>query len=341
MQITDAAGGDGFYYDGAEPIGCANRDHGHGFLGPDGQPQGVSAMLDYRRYYKRLAVELHKRKKNWQDYVIWLHQSNHFNIPAYSFATMGWDGEQFSTAATSARDYTKLMTPEYFAAEFHGKQFGYPVQWLGEFFNRAGEPPITRKEMDTVLCLALITGTQELTLASNWAAADNYAYLTAVMDRAGEFGLSKGRAEFIGWWASAAYLEQTPADPKMKCALWKAAGKALLMFGNARSGVDGTTTITVKPEALGLAGTPAATDWWTRETVPMEGNQFTVEVKGSSWRMIAITGRTVAEAKNRLDIYGLFTTPIDGETQLLSRDKGVTARSGDCIAVDFLQPEKQ
>jgi hypothetical protein len=66
--------------------------------------------------------------------------------------------------------------------------------------------------------------------------------------------------------------------------------------------VDGTTTITVKPEALGLAGTPAATDWWTREPVPMEGNQFTVEVKGSSWRMIAITSRAATEAKNRLDI---------------------------------------
>jgi hypothetical protein len=290
MKITDAAGGDGFYYDGAEPIGCGNLNHGHGFLGPDAKPQGVSAMLDYRRYYKRLAVELHKRKKNWQDYLIWLHQSNHFNVPCYSFANMGWDGEQFSVAASSVRDYTKLMTPEYFAAEFHGKQFGYPVQWLGEFFNREGEPPIGKKEMDTALCLALITGTHELTLASNWAHGDNYKYITAVMDRADEFGLSKGRAEFIGWWANAKHVEQSPADPKMKCSLWKSQGKSLLMLGNANSGIDGKTKITLKPDTLGIAGGLTATDWWTREAIPMDGSSLRIAVPGSGWRMIAVEG---------------------------------------------------
>lgn len=289
MQITDAAGGDGFYYDGAEPVICANSNHGHGFIDSDGKLQAGSAMLDYRRYYKRLAVELYKRKKNWQNYLIWLHQSNHFNIPAYSFANMGWDGEQFSIDATSVRDYTKLMTPEYFLAEFHGKQFGYPVQWLGEFFDRAGESPIGEKEMDTVLCLALITGTQELTLAANWAGG--YEYLVRVIDRADEFGLSRGRAEFIGWWKNENYLEQKPNVLKMKCSLWKGTGKILIMLGNANSGVDGMTTITLKPEALGLTGLLTAMDWWTKEAIPMQGNSFTITVKGSSWRMIAVESK--------------------------------------------------
>jgi hypothetical protein len=286
MQITDDAGCDGFYYDGAEPIRCANTNHGHGFIDADGKLQACNTILDYRRYYKRLAIELHKRKQNWQDYLIWLHQSNHLNLPAYSFATMGWDGEQFSTAATSVRDYTKLMTPEYFLAEFHGKQFGYPVQWLGEFFDRSGEPPIGEKEMDTVLCLALVTGTHELTLAANWASG--YGYLVQVIDRADEFGLSQGRAEFIGWWMNQNYIQQTPNDPKMKCSLWKADGKTLIMLGNANSGVDSMTTITLKLEALRLTGILSAMDWWTKEAVPIENNSFTIGVKGSNWRMIAV-----------------------------------------------------
>jgi hypothetical protein len=191
--------------------------------------------------------------------------------------------------------------------------------------------------MDTVLCLALITGTQELTLASNWADADNYAYLTAVMDRADEFGLSKGRAEFIGWWANAPYLDQMPADPKMKCALWKGDGKALLMLGNAHSGVDGTTTITVKPEALGLTGDLVTTDWWTREPVPMEGARFTIEVKGSSWRMIAITSRAATEAKNLRNGYGWALSRTVADNSFIC----IASRDGQWVLGTFFDPVKQ
>jgi len=291
MKIIDAADGDGFYHDGADPIHCKNKAHGHGYKGADGKWHGVSAMLDYRRYYKRLAVEMSKRKDGWQDYLIWLHQSNHFNVPGFSFANMGWDGEQFSIAATKVRDYTKLMTPEYFLAEFHGKQFGYPVQWLVEFFNKKGQPKITEREMDTMLCLALITGTHELTIASNLGGQS--AYLKKVLDRADEFGLSKGRAEFIGWWENDKYIDQTPPNIKLKCSLWKAKGKVLFMLGNANADKNkpAKTTITLKKGALGLTGTLAAADWWTKTPLQMSGNGFTVDVKGSSWRMIAVEAK--------------------------------------------------
>ena len=288
MKIIDAADGDGFYHDGADPIHCKNRSHGHGYRDQKGKWQHEHTLLDYRRYYKRLAVEMHKRKGSHEKYLIWLHQSNHFNAPAYSFANMGWDGEQFSTAATSSRDYTKLMTPEYFLAEFHGKQFGYPVQWLGEFFSKKGAPPITTKEMDTMLCLALITGTHELILASNLGGAAMSEYAIKVLDTADAFGLRERNARFIGWWENDSYIEQTPPDKKLKCSLWDAHGKVLVALGNANSGIDRETTIAVKPQALSLAGKLAALDWWTKQPIPMQADRFSVAVKGSSWRLIAV-----------------------------------------------------
>jgi len=298
MKIIDAAKGDGFYHDGADPIHCKNRSHGHGYRDEKGKWQHDHTLLDYRRYYKRLAVEMHKRKGSHERYLIWLHQSNHFNAPAYSFANMGWDGEQFSTAATSSRDYTKLMTPEYFLAEFHGKQFGYPVQWLGEFFSKKGQPPITTKELDTMLCLALITGTQELILASNLGGAAMSEYAVKVLDTADAFGLRERNARFIGWWENSRYLEQAPPDHKLKCSLWDAHGKVLLVLGNANSGTDRETTVTLKPQALGLTGKLTALDWWTKRPVPMQGNRLTVSVKGSSWRLIAVVRQARASRRN-------------------------------------------
>ncbi|MFV2067386.1 MAG: glycoside hydrolase domain-containing protein [Pirellulales bacterium] len=290
MKIMDAANGDGFYHDGANPIDCKNKSHGHGYLDDGGKWHSEHAALDYRRYYKRLAVEMERRKGNWQDYLIWLHQSNHFDVPCYSFANMGWDGEQFSTAATASRDYTQLMTPEYFLAEFHGKQFGYPVQWLVEFFNKKGQPKITRRDIDTMLCLAFITGTQELTLASNLASKENYDYVRKVLDTADEFGLRGGRAEFIGWWENGRFIQQSPKDEKMKCSLWKGKGRVLVILGyaNGERSKPGKTAITLHRSALGLTGNIRATDWWTKKAIPLKAGCFTVEVEGSRWRMIGV-----------------------------------------------------
>ena len=286
MKIIDAADGDGFYHDGADPIHCTNRHHDHSYRGPDGKTRGTYALLDYRRYYKRLAVEMSKRRPNWQNYLIWLHQSNHFNVPAFSFANMGWDGEQFSTAACATLDYTRLMTAEYFLAEFHGKQFGYPVQWLLEFVK-----PVTPRDADTALCLALITGTQELIFASNTGGPEAHERLVTVVDRAAEFGLANGQSEFVGWWENQGYVEQTPANSKLKCSLWKGEGKALFVLGNANGNKDepARTTLALNAAALGLVGALEATDWWTKEPLPMTDNRLTVEVPGSSWRMIAVS----------------------------------------------------
>ena len=40
--------------------------------------------------------------------------------------------------------------------------------------------------------------------------------------------------------------------------------------------------------ALGLVGALEATDWWAKEPLPMTDNRLTVEVPGSSWRMVAV-----------------------------------------------------
>jgi len=307
MKIIDAADGDGFYFDGidADLSTCTNRNHGHGYFDEDGILQPERHVFGSRRLLKRLAVEMDKRKDNWQDYLIWVHSYNHNYMPVYSFASLGWDGEQHGNASR-LRDYTKVMTAEQFVAEFHGKQLGMPIQLLGNFHDRKGQPPIREREMDTAICLGLITGTQELAIgAAVWAHKDNSVYQITVADMADEFGLSKGRARFIGWWHNEKYIEQAPPNNKLKCSLWKGDGKVLVMLGNANGDktAPATTTITLKKEALGLSGAIKATDLSVekivsrddnvtykpvREAVPMKDNSFTVTVEGSSWRMIAI-----------------------------------------------------
>ncbi|MHB9070978.1 MAG: glycoside hydrolase domain-containing protein [Sedimentisphaerales bacterium] len=289
IQIMDKSGGDGFYHDMAHPIDCKNENHGHGYMGNDGKRYFTNAILDYRQYYKRLAVEMNKRKSSWQGYLIWLHQSNLFAVPAFSFANMGWDGEQFSYSFPAIQDYTKLLTPEAFLAEWHGKQFGYPVQWLLECFSLDKEKPAGPNEIDTALCFSLITGTQELMLTGHLSES-LLEYATRVVDRADEFGLSKGRADFLGWWENDNYIKLEPENKTLKCSLWKAKGKVLLMFGNANGNKNKPveTVISLNRKNIGLTGTLLATDWFTGEKLDINNDVLKIQVKGSSWRMIAV-----------------------------------------------------
>ena len=72
--------------------------------------------------------------------------------------------------------------------------------------------------------------------------------------------------------------------------LWKGEGKALFVLGNANGNKDepARTTVALNAAALGLVGALEATDWWTKDPLPMTDNRLTVEVPGSGWRMIAI-----------------------------------------------------
>jgi hypothetical protein len=115
--------------------------------------------------------------------------------------------------------------------------------------------------------------------------------LVTVVDRAAEFGLANGQSEFVGWWENQGYVEQTPANSKLKCSLWKGEGKALFVLGNANGNKDepARTTLALNAAALGLVGALEATDWWAKEPLPMTDNRLTVEVPGSGWRMIAVS----------------------------------------------------
>jgi len=298
MKIRDASGCDGFYFDGTPPLHDKNPWHGAGYVDASGERQPTYSIPATRRFLKRIAMELHKRARGWQDYVVYNHQSGDFSLPAYSFATLGWDGEQFSYTSLKSRDYTKLMSAEAFLAEFHGKQFGYPVLWLNYLYDKSDPKSISTQYIDTALCLAFVTGTHELAYAGATCPMSR-AYLTKVLDRADAFGLSRGRAEFVGWWETRGRLTQAPPDPKLKCSLWQGKGRALVVLGNANGDVDrpAQTTVTLVPEKLGLSGKLRAIDWWTKDPIAMTGTSFTIRVPGSGWRLVAVEGEAEQEAE--------------------------------------------
>jgi hypothetical protein len=64
----------------------------------------------------------------------------------------------------------------------------------------------------------------------------------------------------------------------------------LLVLGNANANKRGPAKTAVTPgkESLGLSGNLAATDWWAKKSVGMSGDDISITVPGSSWRMIAV-----------------------------------------------------
>lgn len=291
MRAYDDNGMVGFYFDGALPQPCKNTTHGHGWTDAEGNLQQTYPILAYREFYKRLAVECTKRGR---PYLIWVHCSNCLEMPTLSFCDMTWDGEQFSVAATEARDYAKLFTLPYFRAEFLGQPFGLPVQWLVEFFNKPDKPPIDRAALDTALLFALVHGVGDNTLASNIPTAELQSYVREVLDAQDAFGIREPDAEFIPYWQSSGAVTLSPRDDNLACSIWKRPGKALLILANA---TPDTQEVTARLDLarLDLAGAAQGTDLVGKGKHTLANGELRLTMLPSTWRAICVEPATLPE----------------------------------------------
>jgi hypothetical protein len=280
----------GFYFDGALPQVCKNTAHGHGWTDSQGNVQTTYPMLAYREFYKRLAVECSKRGR---PYLIWAHCSNCLEMPTLSLCDMTWDGEQFSTAATEARDYGKLFTLAYFRAEFLGQPFGLPAQWLVEFFNKPGREPIGEKEADTVLLFALVHGVGDNTLASNNPARD---YVLKVLDAQDAFGVREADAQFLPYWRNADVVTLEPRDDNLACSIWSRPGRALVIIARIaaiRHATSEVRQVTAHLDLgkLGLRGATTAHDLIGDGQHQLAEGALHLDLPPSTWRAVVVDAR--------------------------------------------------
>jgi len=127
QKLIEEYGIDGVYLDGtSEPWGCANQNHGCGYVRPDGSVGKTYPFFDTRSMMKRIYTMVKAHNPKGQVNV---HQSTCMTIPTLSFATSYWDGEQLQSVGRegAAQDVLPL---DAFRTEFMGHNFGVPAELL-------------------------------------------------------------------------------------------------------------------------------------------------------------------------------------------------------------------
>lgn len=273
---------DGYYFDGSVPIPCKNSAHGHGWVDDLGNLHPTWTILAQREFLKRLQTEFHERGR---PSMIFAHMSGFIEMPAASFFDMQWNGENFSTSATPARDYNKLITLAYFRAALLGQPFGVPQQWLVEFFNNPNQEPIGNKEIDTVLELSLVHGVGDNCLASNLATTENADYIRSVLALQDAFGVREKDCRFLPYWNNARYVAVEPVDENLVCSIWQRPGKVLLIVANATQ-ADREAKVRLNLTALGLEGNLLAKDLRGNKEMAVESGVLKTTVARSNWGMV-------------------------------------------------------
>jgi len=286
---------DGYYFDGAKPgdRGCTNTVHGHGWLDEDGNVQGTYPILAYREFYKRLAVEFYKTGR---PYLIVGHTSWCVEMPLFSFLGMGFSGEQFSTTATRAGDYNKLISLSYFRTQFTGQQFGLPIQWIGQFWENIPDcPPAGKEAMDSMLEFSLVHGVGDNITGAlgNKNSAENGRYIRRVLDAQESFGVRKKDCTFLPYWKNAKQVTVEPADENLVCSIWQRPGKILLILANSTK-EEQKAKIRLNPAELGLEGALKAHDLISKENLTISAGVVTANVAHSGWRLIVVEGANAA-----------------------------------------------
>lgn len=116
---------DGLYLDGTvEPWGCCNERHGCGYRAADGTLRPTYPILGVRRFLQRLYGMVRP-----QGGIISAHQSTCCVTPTLAFADAYWDGEQFA-GGQLAGDLLETLPLDAFRAEFMGRNFGVPSEFL-------------------------------------------------------------------------------------------------------------------------------------------------------------------------------------------------------------------
>ena len=123
----DDFGIDGVYLDGTEyPFGCCNTEHGCGHVRPDGSIAPTYPIFAVRSAMRRIHEVVRSRRRKGHVNV---HNSTCMTMPTLGWATSYWDGEQFQGVGSGV-DVAQLLPLDAFRAEFMGRQWGVPAEFL-------------------------------------------------------------------------------------------------------------------------------------------------------------------------------------------------------------------
>jgi hypothetical protein len=263
----DRYGYDGIYIDGMiEPWACCNERHGCGYRAADGTLKPTYPVLAVRRFLRRLYEHIHPRGG-----LISAHQSTCCVTPILGFTHCYWDGEQL-TSGDHAADPLKTLSLATFRAEFMGRNFGVPCEFLA--YER---PP--QWTFDHALTVSMLHDVRVRPHGVNHR-LDTMSRIWDVMTR---FGVTT--AEWLPYWKNR--FTATPASVKVS-AYVHAQQRTLLVVSNLSPSEAVNAVVTLDPAVDACA---QARDAITGEALTCGQGTVTVPLDASRMRLVWLDSR--------------------------------------------------
>jgi len=271
-QARNRYGFDGLYLDGTiEPWGCCNGRHGCGYRSADGSLRPTYPIFGVRRFLQRLYGMFHPRGG-----LISAHQSTCCVTPTLAFAHSYWDGEQFAGGELSG-DPLKALPLDAFRAEFMGRNFGVPCEFLA--YER---PP--QWTFDHALALAMLHDVR--VRPCGLASLEKMSPIWNAMTR---FGV--GQSEWHPYWEAKPAATAEPESVRVSLYLRPGAdgnkGRALGVVSNLSAERPVTAQVTMDAGRLGVAA-KAARDALSGETLSCSGGRLTVPLQPMRMRLVLV-----------------------------------------------------
>jgi len=266
-RVMDELDVDGVYLDGTvAPFGCSNTLHGCGALRPDGAIAPSWPIFAVRNVMRRIYQVVQSRKPGGQ---VIAHNSTCMTIPSVAWATSTWDGEQFQTM-TKASELAEQLSLDAFRAEFMGRQWGVPA----EFLCYSNAIPFKNAWAITLLHdvpIRPVRFDEEVPLISA---------LWRVMD---DFG--RKEAEWLPYWRNAEYVRSSPPGVLVSLYRHRENGVLAVLSNVTRRKVSAEARFDM--ERLGLHGRRVSvSDALTGRRVDARGGRVKCELSGLDWKLI-------------------------------------------------------
>ena len=270
-RVMDEFDVDGVYLDGTEyPFGCCNTEHGCGHTRSDGSIAQTFPIFSARSAMRRIYEIVKSRRNNGHVNV---HNSTCMTMPTLGWATGYWDGEQFQGVGSGV-DVSRLLPLDAFRAEFMGRQWGVPAEFLHAgaaytyeqawAFTLLHDVPVRPHNADGDLDLA----------ARVWRAMDAF---------------DRRNAEWLPYWRNRRFVS---VSPKNACAsIYRHPENCVLAVVSNMNGKRKNVTVKLNVKKLGLGTAPSAEDILKNNAVPVRDGVLEFSLSSLEWKLIHIRNR--------------------------------------------------
>ncbi len=276
-ETIDEFGHDGWYLDGPEwPQQCTNREHGCGYVAPDGSIRPTWDLFATREFMQRLYVLTRQRAPEGQ---LNIHNSTVMVIPTLGWGTSTWGGEQID-AIQPPVETLDILPMDSFRTEFMGRQWGIPA----EFLVYEGRPYYARD----VLAYTLLHG-----VVIRPRSPESMERVSALWRVHDEFPFSHG--EMSGYWMNGDLVQiaGSPSGsleagaPAVYASVWQLPRQGSLIVVSNLTDRDTDARLTLNLEELG-AGTGRVWDALSGETLAVERGRLRLPVESWRYRVLRV-----------------------------------------------------